>query len=909
MNDPSLPLAENLDFLERMYARFISDPLSLAPEWRQWISQQLSGTEPSVMAAALDWQLAVKVLSLVQAYRTRGFLEARLDPLGVVPPRCQCLECRDHGLAEQDFSMPVPPGMMAGSGTLTLGELVARLRAVYCGPLGVEYMHIGLPERRRWLEERLELAGGEQRLTREERRWLLERLIVTSELERFIDGKYAGTRRFSLEGGESLVPLLERVLERLSEQGAEEVVLGMAHRGRLNVLVNVMGMPPAELFSEFEDFDPMSTMGSGDVKYHIGYSSEWRGEHGRLHLSLTSNPSHLEAIDPVVMGRVRAKQKRRNDDERRRVFGVLIHGDAAFAGQGIVAESLNLTGVHGYRTGGTIHIIVNNQIGFTTAPGMARSSCSASDVAKTIQVPIFHANGDEPEAVLRAVDLAIGYRMAFATDVVIDLVCFRRHGHNEIDEPSFTQPLLYERIRDHAPVFQLYGGRLVEEGIVTTSEITRRAEENRERLVAALALARGAARRPSPQTMSGVWQPYQGDLDEAVDTAVDRATLEEIARRLTEVPEGFRAHAKITRLLGQRASMGRGERPLDWSMGEALAFGSLLWQGVFVRMSGQDTRRGTFSQRHAVLVDVVDGGEYTPLAQLRQGQADFRIYDSPLSEAAVLGFEFGFSLDWPDGLIIWEAQFGDFANGAQVIIDQLIAASHARWARLSGLVLALPHGYEGQGPEHSSARLERFLQLAVDDALQICAPTTPAQLFHLLRRQALARWRRPLVLLTPKSMLRLPAAASGLEELAHGRFIDVLDDPAAVEPARIRRVLLCSGKIYYDLTAERRRLGDEQTAIVRLEQLAPLPTRALQHVLKRYVQAEELAWIQEEPANMGALQMIETALRRSTSDLHLRLVSRPAAPSPATGSFAAHRLEQKALIDRAFNGVASAEER
>ncbi|HEY7954421.1 MAG TPA: 2-oxoglutarate dehydrogenase E1 component, partial [Polyangia bacterium] len=620
-----------------------------------------------------------------------------------------------------------------------------------------------------------------------------------------------------------------------------------------------------------------------------------------MHLSLAFNPSHLEAVDPVVVGRVRAKQRRRNDRDHRRVLGILVHGDAAFAGQGLVTETLNLSNLRGYRTGGTVHIIVNNQIGFTTMPSESRSTPYCTDVAKGIMAPIFHVNGDDPEAVAQAVRLAMDYRREFQQDVIIDMFCYRKYGHNEADEPSFTQPLLYQKIEQHPTVRQIYAQRLIDQGVITPAQ----AEEvvTRQHALLETEFKRARPHRPSVSALHGYWSGYIGGPDASVpepDTGVSRDRLTLITEGLTTLPEGFRVHPKVARLLAQRRQMGMGEHPMDWGMGEALAFGSIVDGGVLVRFTGQDTRRGTFSQRHAVVVDQRTEEEYIPLSHIRAGQGRFRIYDSPLSEAAVLGFEFGYALDYPDGLVMWEAQFGDFVNGAQVLIDQFITSAEDKWNRLNGLVMLLPHGFEGQGPEHSSARFERFFELCAEDNIQVCYPTTPAQYFHLLRRQVLRRWRKPLIVMTPKSLLRLPAARSPIEELTRGRFQRVLHDPTPPKPDDLKRVILCTGKIYYELDEERKKRGDQSTAIVRIEQLYPLSDGQLASALDAYAGAEEMLWVQEEPGNMGAHHFIVEKLLRLAAHRVVRAVTRPDSPSPATGSYKAHVLEQQKILHSAF---------
>jgi 2-oxoglutarate dehydrogenase E1 component len=928
MAETPLSLASQLQLIDEMYARYRLSPESVDESWRRAFADGADGAQGAIPvldlqayagaragavpapAPFVDGTRAQEATALVHAYRVRGHLEATLDPLGTYRREAYPeLDPKSHGFTEGDRDRLVSPGGLVGAAPQPLSQLVEHLRATYCGTIGVEFMHISAPERRRWLQERMEPQKNRALLDTATRRFILDQLIAATQMERFIDAKYVGAKRFSLEGSETLLPLLHLVLDHAGEHGVVEVVLGMAHRGRLNVLVNLLGMSAETLFAEFEDIDPKSALGGGDVKYHLGFSSDHVTRSGhQMHLSLSFNPSHLEAVDPVVVGRVRAKQRRRQDGQHRKVMGILIHGDAAFAGQGLVPETLNLADLRGYRTGGTVHIIVNNQIGFTTSPTEARSTPYCTDLAKGFQMPIFHVNGDDPDAVAHVAAVALDYRREFQSDVLIDMFCFRRHGHNEIDEPSFTQPLLYQRIRNHPDVHETYGAQLIRAGVVTQREIDEQVQAHHQRMSAGLERARSLAVRPGVDAFGGVWHGYMGGPARAVpdpDTRVPRERLAEIAERITHIPEGVNAHPKVVRLMEQRADMGRGKRPIDWAMAELLAFASLVWEGRKVRLTGQDVRRGTFSQRHATVLDIKTGAEYFPLDHLHPKQGKFRIYDSSLSEAAVLGFEFGYSLDWPDGLILWEAQFGDFANGAQVIIDQFVSSSEDRWKRLSGLVMLLPHGYEGQGPEHSSARIERYLQLSAEDNWQICQPTTPAQYFHLLRRQVLRPWRKPLVVMTPKSMLRLPAATSTLDELAGGAFQRILPDPETPAPESVRRVLLCTGKVFYELAEERRLRGARDVAILRVEQLYPLWEDLLLQSLEQYSRAEEIVFVQEEPANMGAWSFIYRRMqplieRNGQGARRLRLVGRAESASPATGSGKAHLLEQRALLDEAF---------
>jgi 2-oxoglutarate dehydrogenase E1 component len=916
-----LPLGLDLAYLDDLYARFLADPNSIDPSWRAVFG---NGTQfpslsalpavapppmPATALAPRATPLAARfgrVYGLVNAYRVRGHLAAHLDPLEQErrTPHPD-LDPRAYGFDEADMEVVVPSGGLFGITEAPLREIWRRLQMTYCRNLGVEMMHISAPERRAWLEQQMEPTLNEPSLDVGTRIQILDRLTAAEALESFVHTKYVSTKRFSLEGGDSLIPLLDLVLERAGAQGIDEAVIGMAHRGRLNVLANTMRKSAGDIFAEFEDIDPESVLGGGDVKYHLGFSSEHTTRAGaKMHLSLAFNPSHLEAVDPVVAGRVRAKQRRKRDISHTRVLGIAIHGDAAFAGQGLVAETLNLSQLHGYRIGGTVHVIVNNQIGFTTAPAASRSTSYPTDVAKMIEVPIFHVNGDDPDAVAQAVRLAMDYRREFRCDVVIDMFCFRKYGHNEGDEPSFTQPLLYQKIDHHPSVRKIYAEKLIAEGVCTKEQPAEMMRARQAILDEELTRARTAtARRPRVDMMRGVWSGFMGGADAAVpdvETGVPREKLAAIAERTSTLPVGFSPHPKIERLLQARRQMGRGEAPLDWGMAEILAYGSLCDEGTLVRISGQDSRRGTFSHRHAAIVDVKTGAEFIPLQQLRSGQGEFRIYDSMLSEAAVLGFELGYSLDYPEALVAWEAQFGDFANGAQVIVDQFVSSAEDKWGRLTGIVLLLPHGYEGQGPEHSSARFERYLQLCAEDNMQVVYPSTPAQAFHLLRRQVRRPWRKPLVVMTPKSLLRLPEARSPLDDLSRGMFQRVLDDPDALAVENVKRIVLCTGKIFYDLQRERNKRGRKDVAIVRIEQLYPLRDGELEAVLARYPNANELFWVQEEPANMGAHGFLRPTLTRLAGRSAFHAVSRVESASPATGSYKAHLIEQQAILDQAF---------
>ena len=853
--------------------------------------------------------LPYRVRSLVAAYRRYGHLAARLDPLGLVEPVGNPeLEPAFHHLSDADLAKPVRGVRLAGLPEgATAGAILDHLRIVYSGSIGAEVMHIDDTVRRQFILDRLEGQTNRFTQNRDEQVHILRRLADAEILEQFLHTKYVGAKRFSLEGGQTLIPLLDYLFQFAGDRGVSQGVIGMAHRGRLNVLSNLLGKQPRQLFAEFEDIQAETVMGSGDVKYHMGYSTEFKNRQGHsIHLSLAFNPSHLEAVNPVVVGRVRAKQQRLGDEKRQRVLGVLVHGDAAFAGQGLVTETLALSGLPAYQTGGTFHVIVNNQIGFTTDPSDSRSTRYCTDVAKLLPTPILHVNGHDPEAVVHAVELLLDYQREFGCDVVLDMVCYRRYGHNESDEPGFTQPLMYQRIEKLSSVRSLYAQSLAERGVLPIQEADAMVARKQAELELELAAAKSASERPTVNAGDGVWRGYRGGPDHTVpdgDTKLSPQRLSQLAERLSTVPKGFVPHPKIDRLLQLRAAMGRGEQALDWGMAEQLAFGSLLLEGTLVRLTGQDSRRGTFSQRHAVLTSFKTGERFTPLCHLTEDpsqQGSFQVYDSLLSEAAVLGLEYGFSLDYPDALVMWEAQFGDFVNGAQVILDQFISSAEDKWRRLSGLTLLLPHGYEGQGPEHSSARFERFLQLCAEDNLQVVYPTSPAQYFHLLRRQVKRPWRKPLVVMSPKSLLRHPAATSSLQELSDGHFQCVIGD-SKVELSAVRRVMLCAGKIYYDLVDERKRRGDTRTAVCRIEQLYPFRTAELTTVLSRFPSAREYVWVQEEPANMGAQSFVAPRLAGLLSDaVKLRFASRVESASPATGSYKAHVLEHKKLMEESF---------
>ncbi len=908
----------NLPYVEALYRKYLAEPTSVADEWRHYFGEisgngqhgvdqtRRDGTPAAAQPGALI--LPTQLNEIIQAYRAYGHLQARIDPLSRLNLRRQVevnLDPEAFGFTASHMDKLFASESMHLSTPLTLREFVRRLELTYCGPIGFEFMHIADRIKRDWLRERIEQIEDRSKFTREEQVRILSRLIDAQTFEQFIRKKFLGAKSFSLEGAECLVPLLEFAIGTAAEHGVEEIVLAMAHRGRLNVLANVLGKPPREIFREFMDPSVAHADGSGDVKYHLGQSHDYTTPSGRMvHLSLCFNPSHLEFVNPVALGRVRAKQDQRDDRERRSTMALLIHGDAAMAGEGIVQEALNLSRLKAYEIGGTLHVVINNQIGFTTRPDSARSSVYATDVAKMLDIPIFHVNGDEPEAVAYVVKLALDFRAAFRQDAMVDMYCYRRLGHNEGDEPSFTQPRLYQSIARQKNLRQLYGEQLLSQQRITAAEVAALEAKYTRRLEQEFKSAGEQHQAPVREDLQGIWAKFCGGPQEnarEIDSAIESDLLPRLLERQTYLPEGFHPHPKITRAMEARRKMAAGKLPLDWSAAESLALASLASQGVRIRLSGQDSERGTFSHRHAVLHDYEDGHEYIPLQHVARDQAPVEIYDSPLSEAGVLGFEYGYSLDCPGGLTLWEAQFGDFSNAAQVIIDQFITTAEEKWRRLSGLVMLLPHGFEGMGPEHSSARIERFLQLGARDNIQVVYPTTPAQYFHCLRRQALRPWRKPLVIMTPKSLLRDPRSVSTLEEFFRGRFQPVIADSNKSDSHGVERVLLCSGKIYYDLEKKRQGDGRMNTPIVRIEQLYPFPEKDLQLALAPYSPAAELIWIQEEPENMGAWWYLDQRLtKRIAKNRPLSVLARATAASPATGSATRHKAQQEQLIDKAF---------
>ena len=854
------------------------------------------------------------IIQLINAYRVRGHLIADFDPLGSEPSYHPELDPETYGLTIWDLDREFLTGTLgeaigeAGPKPVaTLRQILETLRQTYCGKIGCEYMNIQVPEQKRWLQQRMEPEANNWPLEPETRQRILGNLIEAEEFEHFLHSRFVGQKRFALEGAESAMAIVEEILERAAANHVHEVVIGMAHRGRLNFLANSVGKDVRQIFSEFEgELDPASTQGSGDVKYHLGATGvRKRGNGAEIVVSMAPNPSHLEAVDPVVEGIVRPKQDRLGDTRRERVIPLLVHGDAAFAGQGVVAETLNLSQLDGYSTGGTIHVVINNQIGFTTLPDEARSTPYSTDVARGVQAPIFHVNGDDPEAAVRAVQVAFDYRQKFKKDVVIDMICYRRHGHNEGDDPSYTQPILYRKIKDHPSVGTLYGERLVREGLVAPEEVQALRKAAAQRLSDAFDAAQKHGEQYELQELSAVPHEEVGGLTPR--TAVNHQVIERVVRAITNFPDSFHLHPKLRGFVERRREALVAGGPIDWAFGEALAFGTLALEGTPVRLSGQDSGRGTFSQRHLAFYDSEDSHHYIPMQHISPDQARFDVYDSSLSEFAVLGFEFGYSVADPLTLVIWEAQFGDFANGAQIMIDQFIASAESKWGQPSGLVMLLPHGYEGQGPEHSSARIERFLTLCAENNLLVANCTTPAQYFHLLRRQMYGGpdrrgMRKPLIIFTPKSLLRHPHAVSGLHEFTSGGFSEMLGDAASIDPSRISRVIFCSGKIYYDLLAARQQRQADHVSLLRIEQLYPFAASQARDLLARYPATAEVVWAQEEPRNMGAWRFMaeQFAPLLEPSRREIRYVGRPESASPASGSGKRHQQEQAEIVNDAL---------
>jgi 2-oxoglutarate dehydrogenase E1 component len=924
----------NAPFIEELYEKYLVNPQSIPEEWRDYFDrmQDLPGSSDKDVAHApvvesfvqrakrgefsgprtiatepvAPERLQVAALLLVTAYRIAGSRWATVDPLKRMPrPSIPELEPAYYDLKEADLDQVVNAGSFVGLERVSLRVLIQALRDTYCRNIGFEYMFISDRAQRQWIQERIEPVRGAPRVSPEEQKRLLQKLTEAEHLERYLHTRYVGQKRFSLEGGESLIPSIDELIQRAGGTGVQEIVIGMAHRGRLNVLVNVLGKMPKDLFEEFEG-KAAQQLSSGDVKYHNGYSSDITTPGGPVHLSLAFNPSHLEIVNPVVEGSVRARQRRRDDKTGDQVLPILVHGDAAFAGQGVVMETLNLSGTRGYGTGGTVHQIVNNQIGFTTSdPRDARSTIYCTDVAKMVEAPIFHVNGDDPEAVLFVTRLAMDFRKEFHKDVVLDIVCFRKLGHNEQDEPAVTQPLMYKKISQHPGTRKLYADKLIAQGVVRPEEPEAMIKRYRDTL--------DAGQQSVSPVLSNFkskfavdWAPFLGSKwTDAADTNVPLEELKRLGDRVTALPEGFTLHPTVGRVIEARKQMAAGKTPVDWGMAETLAYASLLSNGYDVRLSGQDSGRGTFAHRHSVLHDQDrerwDQGSYIPLQHVGKDQGDFVVIDSVLSEEAVLGFEYGFSTAEPNALVIWEAQFGDFANGAQVVMDQFISSGETKWGRVCGLVQFLPHGYEGQGPEHSSARLERYLQLCAEHNIQVCVPSNAAQIFHLLRRQMLRPFRKPLIVMTPKSLLRKKEAASSIQELANGQFHTVIPDTTTVDEKGVKRIIACCGKVYYDLATKRIEMQRTDAAIIRVEQLYPFPHKQFQEQMRRYPNATEVVWCQEEPQNQGAWYQTAHYFRENMrDDQKLHYAGRPASAAPAGGYMARHNERQKALVEQAF---------
>jgi 2-oxoglutarate dehydrogenase E1 component len=892
----------NAEYIDSQYKKWKSDPDSVSPNWQAFFEGfELSAVPERVGAgfcAKSDLLRQCNAQELIYRYRDLGHLLACLDPLGQCPTSHSLLDLPAFGLSDSDLDRQfyAPPSLFPEQASLR--DILSVLRETYCRSVGVEYMHLQDPNERLWLQERMEPNRNRPNCTNEEKLYILNKLCQATLFEQFLHTRYIGQKRFSLEGAEVVIPLLGTLLGHAQSNGCREIVMGMAHRGRLNIQVNVLNKLYESVFCEFEEhYDPQSIFGAGDVKYHRGYMAEVEMGKGRPILVLIpNNPSHLEAVDPVLEGIVHARQERLKDTNCRLVLPLLIHGDAAFAGQGIVTETLNLSQLEGYSTGGTLHIVINNQIGFTTLPEHAHSTRYATDIAKMLMVPIFHVHGEDPETAVSIMKLAFDYRAEFKKDVVIDVVCYRRYGHNEGDEPYYTQPEMYERIKDRPPLYRIYAQKLIESGVIGEEGLKRIGEGINECLELGYRTVHEKTCRMPDDRFYDVWEGTTSRYpDEGLDTGVSGGTLLDLARKLNTVPQGFSVHPRLIRILNRRLETIEKGEGIDWATAEALAFATLLIEGTPIRLSGQDSSRGTFSQRHSVLSDVKTGEHYVPLNHLTQNQASFHVYDSMLSENAVLGFEYGYSLVSPETLVIWEAQFGDFANNAQPIFDQFVSSAEFKWHRLSGLTALLPHGLEGQGPEHSSARVERFLQLCAEDNIQVCYPTTPAQYFHLLRRQMRRKVRKPLIALTPKSLLRHPAAVSGVPDLAESRFNEVLGDPGFEGASR---VLLCSGKIYYELAEARKTSGDSDTAILRIEQFYPFQESLLRKVLSDYA-AAALYWVQEEPENMGGWNFMRWRLKNITG-VDPGYIGRPAAASPASGYLTSYKREQGLILATAF---------
>ena len=924
---PSCLYSGNAGFVETLYEAYLANPDAVERQWRQYFDSLQAAPanrdiahsairqtfkdrararrEAPPEATARAYRKQTAVLQLINAYRFNGHRQSDLDPLQQYQrPELPELDPAFHGLDEADMGRTFNTGSLFAPAELTLAEILHIVKTTYCGTVGAEYMHINETEQKRWLQKRLEESLATPGFDRDKRIRILARVIGANALEEYLHKKYVGQKRFSLEGGESLIPLLDEIVQAGGEKNIKEIVIGMAHRGRLNVLVNTIGKRPAELFDEFEGRAIDIRKGSGDVKYHMGYSSDIGTPGGSVHLTLAFNPSHLEIIDPVVEGSVRARQDRRADQARNAVLPVLIHGDAAFAGQGVVMETFNLSQTRGYTTGGTVHIIVNNQIGFTTSDSLdSRSSLYCTDVAKMVQAPIFHVNGDDPEAVVLVTRLALEFRMEFNKDVVIDMVCYRKHGHSEADEPLATQPIMYQQVRKHPGVRRRHTDKLIAAGVITRQEAAAIAEDYIASLEGNRAVAGAAAEHANPKYLIDYSRFIDVNWDHPADTAIDRAAVANLTRAITALPAEFQLNPAVRKIMDSRKQMGAGALPMDWGYAETMAYASLIEDGYPIRISGQDSSRGTFFHRHAVVHNMKNGATHLPLQHIRPGQPRFLVINSTLSEEAVLAFEYGYSSAEPNALVIWEAQFGDFANGAQVVFDQFISSCEAKWGRYCGLAVFLPHSYDGQGPEHSSARLERFLQLCAEKNMQVCFPSTPAQMFHLLRRQILRPYRKPLIVMSPKSLLRRKLSVSPVDDLVNGKFHTVIDEVDALDRERVSRLLFCSGKVYFDLLEQRRENRLDNIAIARLEQIYPFPREDVRAVINAYPNLAEVVWVQEEPKNQGSWYYMQSrgTMIGCLKDQHtFGYAGRFYSASPATGLMPVHLAQQKELVSNAL---------
>ena len=912
-------------YLENMYELYLENPDQLSSEWvvffdnlepkgingnrvshKQIVDEFKNLSRSANLSGNIPDARQSKVIRLIQSYRNRGHQKANLDPLGIMDrAEIEDLDLEFHGLSKEDLSDEFyTDTLLIGKEKATLKEIIESLKVIYCGNIGIEYNHIMDSYERKWFQKKFESKLGKYSFSTDDKLHIYERLNSAEGLAKYLAAKYPGMKRFGIDGAESLIPLVDAVIQNCGELGANQICFGMAHRGRLNLLVNVLGKLPSELFSAFDEDYEITGANTGDVKYHLGFSSNLETKGGEVHVSLNNNPSHLEIVDPVVLGSVRARQDRLNDNERQKVVPVLLHGDASFSGQGVVMESLQMSQTRGFNVGGTIHIIVNNQIGFTTSNKKdSRSTDYSTDVAKIIQAPVIHVNGDDPEMVVKAAIIACKYRKEFNKDIVIDLFCYRRRGHNEADDPSATQPLMYSKIKQHPSVLTQYEDALIREGLISSDQTAAVRSDYRKSLESGLSVAKNLAKKPNEE----LWFNWDEYIDnkwwDETDTSITKKSITKLGKQISKTPENFNLGPQAAKIFKDRDQMTESKIDINWGYGEMLAYASLLEQGYPIRLTGQDVRRGTFSHRHACVFDKETGKGLIPLSKIaEEHNTKFDIYDSLLSEEAVLAFEYGYSATWPTGLVIWEAQFGDFANGAQVVIDQFIVSAQHKWERLSGLVMLLPHGYEGQGPEHSSARIERFLQLCASENIQVCVPSSPAQIFHLLRRQAIRKLRTPLVVISPKSLLRNPDASSKITELTSGSFQCVIDDDCQKD--NVKKIILCSGKVFYDIKKQQNLSEKDDIAIIRIEQLYPFPYDDLEAILNTYPNLVEIVWCQEEPANQGAWfshrHRIQRVLDRLKNNLEITLVSRPAAAAPAVGMMKLHLKQQEELIELAL---------